>query len=327
MLLEKIAKKLTLRDGYAASQSLRRLFEGFVVFYTIQAVAVGVFVGLGLVVENPDLRLISGALLALPLGLMTGITVVLLSIYGGAVILLALAARKDIAWLSAAVSWISLTAHLIIAILLAALLVVLVEGVLSSNESLVLSQIAIPNLGADLVLWTIGTILFIDTLIWLSLIVVAVSRSMGSLVSSFAKVPGRYEYAYGTHVFSASGLESEMEFLSEMLSRSRSHSSTEAEDILETEDRYLIRFASRDGGLVAVSLQELPDYNLVALLPGEHNRSTNAAVLLEDSLHIQSLRVRDARGALRKDDLIADVAREQGWTVDVRDMLMNLRRP
>lgn len=262
------------------------------------------------------------------------IAAVLTVSYSAIAILLAVAAKYDIRWLSAVMSMLSFLFHLAIALGIGILAAMLVYGVASSLAgSSQPAQIEIAaylptemSSGVTTFLWITGVLLAIELLIWMILLSVTLSRSLNSFSASLRGVPGLYEYGYGTRVFSSSRMEIEMEFLADALNRSRGYSKSDVEEITEDEDRYLVRFASRNGDLVAASLQELPDYNLVALFGGEGSRSLNLEVLLEDSFHIQKLRVAEARASLRKDELISEIAIREGWTVETRDSLMSLHR-
>lgn len=331
MLLEKIAKRKTLADGYRANGRLRNALAGYAAFYVVQIL---LLVGL-LAVHSSNAvdeisLLLNGLIYALPIAVAGALAVG----YALLAIILAIAAKYDIRWLSAVVSMFSFLFHLGVALLLGAWVAWTIYGVASSPDRSTQSTMPeiiahLPNSFSDGVttfLWVVGIIAALQIIIWFLLLLTVVSRSLRSFRAALRGVPGLYKYGYGTQVFSSTGMESEMEFLSDALSRARGYSRGEAEEIIEDEESYLIRFASRNGELVAAALHELPDYNLIALFGGEGAKSLNIEVLLEDSFHIQKLKVAEARASLRTDRLIEEIASKDGWTVETRDSLMDLRR-
>lgn len=331
MPLEKIAKRKTLADGYRANGRLRNALAGYAAFYVVQIL---LLVGLLAVHSSNTVEDISLVLNGLGYTLPITVAGVLALTYALIAIVLTVAARYDIRWLSAVVSMLSFLFHLAVALGLAVVTALMIYSVASSADRLpqpmrpeIIAHL--PNGFSDGVttfLWVVGIIAALQLIIWFLLLLTVVSRSLRSFRAALRGVPGLYKYGYGTQVFSSTGMESEMEFLSDALSRARGYSRGEAEEIIEEEDRYLIRFASRNGELVAAALHELPDYNLIALFGGEGSKSVNIEVLLEDSFHIQKLKVAEARASLRTDRLIEEIASKDGWTVEIRNSLMDLHR-
>lgn len=331
MLLEKIAKRKTLADGYRANGRLRNALAGYAAFYVVQILLlVGLLAVHSSNTVNEISLLLNGFIYALPIAVAGALAVG----YALLATVLAVAARYDIRWLSAVVSMLSFLFHLAVALLLGAWVAWTIYGVASSPDRS--DQSTMPEFTAHLpsgisdgvttFLWVTGIIAALELIIWLFLLFAVVSRSLRSFIAALKGVPGLYRYGYGTQVFSSTGMEPEMEFLSDALSRARGYSPSEATEIIEDEDSYLIRFASRNGDLVAAALHELPDYNLIALFAGEGNKTLNTEVLLEDSFHIQKLKVAEARASLRTDRIIEEIALRDGWTIDTRDSLMDLRR-
>lgn len=331
MPLEKIAKRKTLADGYRANGRLRNVLAGYAAYYVVQIL---LLVGLLAIHSSNTVEDVSLVLNGLSYTLPITVAGVLALTYALIAIVLAVAARYDIRWLSAVVSMLSFLFHLAVALGLAVVTALVIYGVASSADRL--SQPMRPEIiahlpnsfsdGVTTFLWVVGIIAALQLIIWFLLLLTVVPRSLRSFRAALRGVPGLYKYGYGTQVFSSTGMESEMEFLFDALSRARGYSRGEAEEIIEEEDRYLIRFASRNGELVAAALHELPGYNLIALFGGEGSKSVNIEVLLEDSFHIQKLKVAEARASLRTDRLIEEIASKDGWTVEIRDSLMDLRR-
>lgn len=331
MPLEKIAKRKTLADGYRANGRLRNVLAGYAAYYVVQIL---LLVGLLAIHSSNTVEDVSLVLNGLSYTLLITVAGVLALTYALIAIVLAVAARYDIRWLSAVVSMLSFLFHLTVALGLAVVTALVIYSVASSADRL--SQPMRPEIiahlpnsfsdGVTTFLWVVGIIAALQLIIWFLLLLTVVSRSLRSFRVALRGVPGLYKYGYGTRVFSSTGMESEMEFLSDALSRARGYSRDEAEEIIEDEDSYLIRFASRNGELVAAALHELPGYNLIALFGGEGSKSVNIEVLLEDSFHIQKLKVAEARASLRTDRLIEEIASKDGWTVEIQDSLMDLRR-
>ncbi len=331
MLLEKIAKRKTLADGYRTNDRLRNALAGYATFYVVQIL---LLVGLLAVHSSNIVEELSLILAGLGYSWLITVAGGLAVGYALLATILAVAARYDIRWLSAVVSMLSFLFHLAVALLLSAAVAWAIYGVASAADRSVGS--AMPELtaylssgvsdGVTAFLWVTGIIAALQLIIWIFLLFAVVSRSLRSSIAALKGVPGLYRYGYGTQVFSSTGMESEIEFISDALSRARGYSPSEATEIIEDKDSYLIRLASRNGDLVAAALHQLPDYNLIALFAGEDNRTLNTEVLLEDSFHIQKLKVAEARASLRTDRIIEEIALKDGWTIDTRNSLMDLRR-
>ena len=326
MLLERIAKRVTLADGYLASDRLKSVFKASMVFYGIHGFLVAMsFVYTALSAPPVDSE-VGVLILAFQAGLAASVLTViavLIGVYALLALALRLAANSDSPFTALIISCFSFVLHGLLLLGTGALVFLWTYGISSTGA----------ESGTSLDLFLRGTFAviaivgLIDLIVWFLLLFLTVSRSYQALAAALRRVPGRYEYSYGTTVLSSTERNSEVSFMEKALQSSSGYSQDDAEEIIDNGERYLVRFLHRNGKVVAASLQDRYSRRLMAVFPGRESKRLNASILLEDSYTIQREIRSEAQATLTTNPLILELAEESGWTVESDgDTLLNLRR-
>ena len=324
-MLERIAKKRTLADGYMANDRLKVALKGSIWFYGFQALIVALSFAYTTISAPPQGSEIGMLILSFQATIAVAVLVgalILCLIYAGLTLALSYSASKDSPTGSTLVSLFSLLVHTLTLVGAGVLIVGSIYSVATSSSGGVALGSFVPNRFTAL-----GIAGLVNLAIWLVLLFSTVGRSYEAFAAALRRVPGRYEYAYGTTVMSSTGRPSEVRFIESALESTAGYSDQDAEGIVEGDDRYLIRFLHRSGKVVAASLQDSSNRRLMAIFPGRESKKLNIAILLEDSYTIQKERSQEAQGTLKEDSLISEIAAEIGWTVSSDgESLISLRR-
>jgi len=336
MPLEKIIRKRTLADGFMANDRLKLTAAALSCFYGANALLIGAAM-IYLTIAGPGSasplpRLISAIGFPLLLNL-------LLSAVGAAMLtgfiagMLWLSAHLRLPVVSLLTALLSVVTHLcnlfIFALLAGAWFFAAINR---SGKGLDLEYILRAmglNGSKDTAAIIILVVCGIELLVWISLLLPAVSRSFKALVSAMRQIPGPYSYSYASTMMSSSQSGNEVAFLENTL-KGRGSFAFRYDDELEAiydSNRYLVRFLHRNGKVLAASLHHRSNRELMAIFPGKENAALNTEVLLEDSYQIQKARRSVARATLQKDQLVENTAEEFGWTVTTDgDGLLQLER-
>lgn len=324
-MLEAVAQRRTLADGYLANDRLRAALKGSVWFYGFQAFVVTLSFAYTAISAPPSGSEVGALILGFQATVAVAVilwTLALSVFYGVLILLLSHSSAKSSPTGSLLVSLFSLLIHTLALLSSVAIIVALVYGSATGGHGgVTLKPIELNGYTAI----AIGAV--IDLAILLVLLFSTVGRSYTAFAASLRRVPGRYEYSYGTTVMSSTQRPSELSFMVGALHSSAGYSEDDAEEVVGDIDRYLVRFLHRNGKVVAASLQDSSSKRLMAIFPGRESRKLNTEILLEDSYLIQKDLGLEARGTLAKDALISELAEASGWTVSTDgESLISLRR-
>lgn len=325
MLLERIARKRTVADGYRANDRLKTGFKALALLYGLN----GFFIAMSFIyttISAPPSDSVVGRLI---LAFQATDAV-------GTLLLLGAAALFYVAFALSLKIFASIDS--LVGSLIASVISLLIHGL--SLAVLVLVSVSyatsLPTMKADPTLslfplsglTALAVIAALDLVIWIVLHFAVAKRSYAALAAALRRVPGRYEYSYGTVATSSTERTGEVGFIENALQLGVSRrSDDDTQGAPEDSELYLVRFLHRGGKIVAASLQDRSTRRLMAIFPGRDSKRLNVSILLEDSYAIQRELGREAQATLSSDSTILELASESGWTVSSDgESLIHLRK-
>lgn len=333
MNLEKVVKRRTLRDRYAANDGLNlaiRFEVGYILVNIILLAALAIYV----VATTPEMN---------PLGFLTGVilpyglplSVLPLSL-GVALILYSLlkaAKRKDWPWLSAVTSLVIAVASTI-AVAFSLLAVALFswavsQGSIDFSPLAELNSYATTLLNMELIgIHVLVTLACVSVFVLFLALYVQMIRGWISFVSAFKKIPGASLYVYDTTVVTYDPRDADqLQFVASMLRSTGNYQSDEELKEVALDPDALIRVALRAEDVVGATIHASKSRKLQAVKSIKSGSDLNFDILLEDSFYLQSERTSSPEGKVAYNQVLERSASKGGWIATRSEDQLILHRP
>lgn len=321
MNLEKVVKRRTLRDRYAANSRLISAMR-FEVGYILVNIALLAALGIYVVASTPDMsptNFLDHVILPYWLFLIpfpAALALAFLFYY-----LLKVAQNKDLRWLSATVSLIvALRGTLVVGVTLATL-TLFTMALINTETPIDFSPLADFNRNATTLLnvepigfHALVTLACVDLFALFLLFYVQSIRGWVSFTKAFRGIPGSSLYVYDTTVITYDPKDTDqLQFVAGMLSSTGNYQNEYEVKEAALDPDALIRVALRSDSIVGATIHAPKSRKLLSVKSIRSGSDLNFDILLEDSFYLQSERNSTPEGKVAYDQVLERSATRGGW--------------